>query len=169
MVHTRLDAVNEPLQEAAGYTKLKNGDVVPAPAFNASCRIPAGGLVSTAEDVGRFAIALQSGRLLPPRIVRQMEANQVTPEIINPEIINRTLAGMEAPPGFKPPGMGYGFAIEIVNGETRPYHGGNQPGATGMLYLIPDRSESIVILTNLDGQGDEVTELARKIAAATAK
>ena len=160
MRHTRLDRIIPVPPQAVGYTTLKNGKVGPAPPLDSSCRIPAGGLISTAEDIGKFAIALQDGRLVSRAFVGQMETSQVTRAIIE-----RTLRGMQVPAGFKPPGMGYGFATEIVGGEKRAYHGGNQPGATAMLYIIPDRSESVVILTNLDGQGEALTELARKIAA----
>jgi CubicO group peptidase (beta-lactamase class C family) len=160
MRHTRLDRTVAVAPQAVGYTTLKNGKVAPAPVLDSSCRIPAGGIISTAEDIARFAIALQDGRILERSYVRQMESSQVTKAIIE-----RTLSGMQVPPGFKPPGMGYGFATEIIDGEKRVYHGGNQPGATAMLYIVPDRSESVVILTNLDGQGEVLADLARKIVA----
>ena len=159
MRHTALDNRRIIPHRASGYTRTKAGELLNAPAVDLSCRIPAGGVVSTAEDLARFAIALDTGALLDAPSRAEMTRSHLTPDIIA-----RTLAGLQVPPGFQPPGMGFGWAIEPDGGAV--YHGGNQPGFTSMLCYVPSRHLSVAIMTNLDNVGDELTELARHLANA---
>jgi CubicO group peptidase (beta-lactamase class C family) len=158
MRHTVLDDPRIIPHRARGYTRTKGGELRNAPAVDLSCRVPAGGFVSTAEDLARFAIALDTGALLDAHWRAEMTRSHLTPDMIA-----RTLAGLQVPPGFRPPGMGFGWAIEPDGSAA--YHGGNQPGFTSMLYYLPSRHLSVSIMTNLDDVGDELTELARRLAA----
>ncbi|GLC24434.1 serine hydrolase domain-containing protein [Roseisolibacter agri] len=155
---TRLDDLAVVPHRARGYRRAEGQPLANAPPLDASCRVPAGGFVATAEDLVRFAMALDAGTLLDARSVREMTRSHLTPDIIA-----RTLAGLPVPPGYQPPGMGFGWAVEPDGRAV--YHGGNQPGFTSMLYHVPDRDLSVAVMTNLDGAGDALTELARRIAA----
>lgn len=147
---------------AAGYERTADGELRNAALLDTSCRIPAGGFVSTVEDLARFAIALEAGVLMKEASVREMMRSHLTRDIID-----RTLAGIQLPPGYVPPGMGFGWAVSPADDAV--YHGGNQPGATAMLYHVPVDGVSVVVMTNLAGIGDALTELAQQIAELSAR
>lgn len=160
MTATRLDNVTIIPHRARGYRRTgKDNMLVNAPPVDLSCRVPAGGFVSTSEDLVRFASALNAGELVSRQSVQEMMRSQ-----LSAEVVARTLAVLKAPAGFKPPGLGFGWAVEPDGSAV--YHGGNQPGFTSMLYDVPSKHLSVAIMTNLEGVGDELTELARGIAAA---
>ncbi len=119
--------------------------------LDSSYKIPGGGLVSTAEDMARFAIAVLDGRLVSSRTFETMSVNQKTRD------------------GHLT-GYGLGWYIdgregrEAVDGSV--YHGGVQPGFTSDLWLLPRRRLAIAILTNLEGGGRlGLATLANRIAA----
>ncbi|HEY0079586.1 MAG TPA: serine hydrolase domain-containing protein [Pyrinomonadaceae bacterium] len=106
--------------------------------MDSSYKIPGGGLVSTAEDLARFAIAAQNGVLIKPETFAEMSKNQ------------KTLDGRET-------GYGYGWYVGGSGGfSTDPgavWHGGVQPGFTSNLWILPKKRFALVILTNLEGGG----------------
>lgn len=144
---------------AGFYDRSDDGELRNAPLLDTTCRIPAGGFVSTVEHLARFMIALESGVLLEGTTVHDMMRSHLTRDMTE-----RTLAGIELPPGYEPPGMGFGWAISPGDGAVN--HGGNQPGATAMLYHLPADDVTVVLMTNLGGIGEALTVLAQKIAAA---
>src|SRR5262245_25456258 len=58
------------LNRARGYRNIP--EVINAPLHDTSIKAPAGGLVSTVEDLARFAIAVQEGRLVKKETLEQM-------------------------------------------------------------------------------------------------
>ena len=58
---------------ARQYEK-RNGNVVNAPYADLSGKWLGGGLISTVDDLARFAIALDQGKLLRPAALLQMQA-----------------------------------------------------------------------------------------------
>jgi CubicO group peptidase (beta-lactamase class C family) len=142
MQHTYVDDVYALIpNRARGYHPkvygVFDGNNRNAGLMDASYKIPGGGLVSTAEDLARFAIAVQSGVLIKQETFERMSTSQ------------KTRDGRET-------GYGYGW---FINGrEGRPadgsiWHGGVQPGFTSDLWIVPDRRFALVILTNLEGGG----------------
>ena len=89
---------------------------------------PAGGEVSTAQDMLRFVQALQSGKLLPPALFAQATS------------IQREFMGL----GF--------FATEYGPGiPARDFHwghGGNSDGICSDVRTYPNTGETIVVLSN---------------------
>lgn len=159
MRNTRIDDSGIIPNRGRGYIRSQDGTLRNAPALNTSCRVPAGGFVSTANDLARFVAALDAGALLDSVWVHEMTTSHLTPEMIA-----RTLEGLGAPPGFQPPGMGFGWAVEP--GGTGAFHGGNQPGFTSMLYYVPGERAAVAVMVNLEGGGDALTDFARRMLAA---
>ncbi len=91
---------------------------------------PAGGAISTAEDLLRFADALQRGRLVRPG----------------------TFRAMSLPRSGTPRGGRYGYAMEIAteSGCTIVGHGGGFPGVSTHLYIVLDSPYAVVALANID-------------------
>ena len=115
-----------------------NGNVRNAALMDSSYKIPGGGFVSTAEDLARFAIAVQTHLLIKPETFQQMTKNQ------------KTRDGTET-------GYGYGWYIDRREGG-RPddgsiWHGGVQQGFTSDLWLVPKKGFAVAVLTNLEGGG----------------
>ena len=100
-----------------------------AQAIDVSDRLPAGGLLSTVDDMARFAIAFQYGRLVSDSTRELMW----TPA--------RTSDG-------KPTRYGLGFGVGELDGQRKIAHSGSQEKARTLLVLLPERRLGIALMTN---------------------
>ena len=132
MTSTRTDDVlaiiahrSRPYTVAADHT-LHNSVFV-----DTSNKIPGGGLVSTADDLARFAIALESGRLLSSSTTQLMWTSQKTSD-------------------GKATGYGYGWGVHEENGVRTVGHTGGQQGCSSVLWMLPDRGFAVAIMANTD-------------------
>jgi len=132
---------------ARGYARDSTGAPRNAGLTNTSYKTPGGGLVSTAADVVRFAVAAQSGRLVRPATFAQMTTSA------------RTTDG-------KPIGYGLGWSIgQIPNAPPGMVsHTGGQQGTSTVVYLLPNERTAVAILTNLEGIGGPIEASANDIA-----
>ena len=140
MSHTQVDNVYDIIpNRARGYHprvygkfdgNLRNADLA-----DTSNKIPAGGLVSTVEDLANFAIAVQNGILIKKETFEQMSTPQKTRDG------KATLYGL----GW------YLDGVRNVNGLV--WHGGVQAGVTSQLFILPKERFALVIMTNLEGGG----------------
>jgi CubicO group peptidase (beta-lactamase class C family) len=123
---------------------VKAGDVVNAPLHDTSMKVPGGGLLSTAEDLVRFAVATLEAKLLKRDTVEQMWVDGKT-------------RGGEAT-GY---GLGWGVA-PAQEGIRRLSHSGNQIGASSGLVVLPEVSLAYAIMANLEDV--EIGPISRGIA-----
>lgn len=140
MSHTQADNVYDIIpNRARGYHprvygkfdgNLRNADL-----SDTSNKIPAGGLVSTVEDLANFAIAVQNGVLIKKETFEQMSTPQ------------KTRDGKETR-------YGLGWYLDGV-GDRKGlvWHGGVQAGVTNTLLILPKERFALVIMTNLEGGG----------------
>jgi CubicO group peptidase (beta-lactamase class C family) len=113
------------------YTKQTEG--APTPDWHEAehdIGSPAGGAISSAGDLVRFAEALRSGKLMS----------------------HPTFEEMRTPSDRAPHDYKYGFAMEIedVYSRTIVGHGGGFPGVSTHLYLVVDSPYTVVVLSNED-------------------
>ena len=157
MSHTQVDNVYDIIpNRARGYHprvygkfdgNLRNADL-----SDTSNKIPAGGLVSTVEDLANFAIAVQNGVLIKKETFEQMSTPQ------------KTRDGKETR-------YGLGWYLDgIGDRKGLVWHGGVQAGVTNELYILPKERFALVIMTNLEGGGylqletllNQITDIVRQ-------
>jgi len=142
MNRTQLDDVYAIIpNRARGYRKIQE-EVQNAPLHDTSIKVPGGGLVSTAEDLARFAIAVQSGLLVRKETLKQM--------LVHPKARD----GKES-------GYGFGWLSVEQDGQLRVFNDGSQAGTRTYLLLLPGERFAIALMTNLERASCE--ELVPKI------
>ncbi|HVX66792.1 MAG TPA: serine hydrolase domain-containing protein [Bryobacteraceae bacterium] len=133
MTATSVDDVFAVLpHRARGYRRTTNGDIANCGLFDASNKVPGGGLVSTPEDLVRFVIALEKGDLVSAATRTLMFTRA------------RTSAGEQVP-------YGLGWSVFERNGGLWVAHSGAQPGASTFLLAKPAGDVMVVVLANLEG------------------
>lgn len=129
---------------AQGYRKTRSGELQNSELADTSYKIPGGGFTSTVEDLARFAVTLQAGRLLRSETLNQAWTKQKTKD------------GKETD-------YGLGFAVSEYKGMKEVSHGGNQARVTTYLYMLPERGITVALMMNLERAGGRL-ELARQLA-----
>jgi CubicO group peptidase (beta-lactamase class C family) len=143
MTRTGLDDVFTIIpNRAAGYRTAFSGAIQNAPLHDTSIKIPAGGLVSTVEDMARFAVAVNSGQLVKQETLEKMWTKP------------KTRDGKES-------GYAIGFLVGEQNGQKRVFNDGSQAGTRTYLFMLPKEKFAVVLMTNLEKAWCE--ELAPKI------
>ena len=117
-------------------------------------KVPNGGLYSTAEDLGRFMMAMWGGTQRP---------------ILSPA--NRAEMMKLQTPGNARSGYGLGFQLAIAeNGQRIVSHGGSVAGYTAHIAFDPDARVGVVLLRNYAGGavnlGGRANALLRELVAA---
>jgi CubicO group peptidase (beta-lactamase class C family) len=133
-------------RRAAGYA-LVDGALRNAQHVDMSNRLPAGGYVTTVDDLARFEAALLDGTLVAPKTLQRMLAPSVLAD------------GTPVPYG-----LGWGMELEPWHDDTWAFHGGSSPGASGMVALMPRHRFGVAILANLEdlpGRNELVERITR--------
>ena len=147
MNQTGVDDVSRIIaNRARGYGKSRDGIIRNTGLSDTSNKIPAGGLVSTVEDISKFAIALRSGKVLSDATLAQMWTLQ------------KTRDGQAIP-------YALGWRVAERNGLKEVFHGGSAAGFSTFLYLLPEKSVVVVLMANLELLGQKQRDdLARHVA-----
>lgn len=133
--HTYLDQPSRiiPLR-ARNYTKSAGKPIENAPAVNQSNKWGGGGLLSTVEDLIKYASAYSSEKLARRDTIKKMFTSQKTSD-------------------GKPTAYGLGWAIASDQGKPRVEHSGGSMGATAILTIYPEQNLIIAALVNCDHYG----------------
>ena len=132
---------------ASGYILNDKGELINSRMVDMSNRLPAGGFITTSEDLVLFSVAVMENKLISKKTFEQM----LTPQ--------KTKAGQTV--GY---GLGWGlFPDEDWYGEKEAIHGGQSPGVSGMLYLLPNRRFAVAFQGNSENFSDR-SDLAANIA-----
>jgi len=143
MDRTRPDDLREIVaRRARGYQKRENGELGNAELADTSNKVPGGGFVSTAEDLARFAIALQKNVLLKKETFERMQ------------IPMKTSDGKDSPY--------FGWTISEKNGDRVLTHTGSQQGTSTALLMVPSRGFAVALISNTESVG--MGKLARELA-----
>ncbi len=133
MTHTRDDDALDVIPERArGYTKTRDGEVRRSRFRDVSENLPAGGHVSTAADLVRFALAFHNDALVSAESRARMTA---------------------PPPGSEQAESYYGFgigvsAVEQLEGATMLAHSGGQDETRTFLALLPSAGLAVALMSN---------------------
>lgn len=114
------------------YHKDKSGVVQNAGVLDSSYKIPGGGLISSADDMARFEMAIMANKLLKPATREVMWTAQ------------------KAADGSQN-GYALGWGTQKKYGLALVEHTGGQQGTSTSMILVPERRAGIVVLANIDG------------------
>jgi serine beta-lactamase-like protein LACTB len=140
----------------SGYSRGPNNITVRASFRDVSENLPAGGYLSTAEDLARFAMAFHSLKLVAAttrdRMVERPKLNDGTP----------------SPSLFGPAYYGMGIMVDPTDTQPAWFHTGGQSGFSSLLFLFPRNGVVVAIMTNMDNSAVDAS-LARKIGEIAAR
>lgn len=149
MTHTRLDDAREIIpHRVSGYVLDHTGVRRNSVHDDMSNRIPAGGFVSTAEDLVHFGTSVIDGTLISDSARRVMFS------------VPNGASGQPPEEG----GYALGWAVSDWYGVQEVMHGGGTPQVCALLYLLPERRFVVAFMMNLEAvpdRGDLAGDLAK--------
>jgi CubicO group peptidase (beta-lactamase class C family) len=116
---------------AGGYVRLGGDTIINA--LNYVALRPSGAFLSTIEDMMKWELLIQNGKILSRDSWEQMWED--TTKTGNSD------AGV-------PLNYGYGWYVSTYKNRKAVYHGGVLPGFRAMYYRFPEEKTAIVVLTN---------------------
>lgn len=139
---------------AQGYS-IDKGKLVNAAPLGMTQPFAAGSLISTAEELIEWEMALTSGKVVSAESFEMM----ITPTVLN---------------DGKPQPYGFGIAIDSEAQPKRVWHNGGINGFNSMLLWLPDEKVFIAVLSNgepvsSDRVGDEIVYAALGVEKPVAK
>ena len=147
MVSTFAERAEDVVSERAGlYRRGAKGVLLNEKYVDLTNKIPSGGLLTTATDMARFAIAYMDGNLLS----RELMTKAYSPVKLSDGSLSYY-------------GMGWDTnKVDELNRGREMYHVGVTPGVTGIMYLYPETKGAVIVFANLYNVSD-VEILAQSI------
>jgi CubicO group peptidase (beta-lactamase class C family) len=134
------------------------------PQFNGDNIGPAGAIMSNAVDMAQWLrFQLNDGQVAGKRLVNSAAFREThTPQIVIPGGMG---SGRGGAPDTLPPAThfhtyGMGWMVEDYRGQYTWQHGGNTPGMTTAVGVMPDKHFGVVVLSNM--QSAQLPELLRQ-------
>jgi len=153
MKYSRADNSADPVPfEAQFYKKTEDGTVIKAPFISNSHRIPGGGMLSTAEDLVRFACAVSNKTIVSQKTLMEMW----TPQKMRTGRLPGTVRGDI----FMAHALGW-LVFRDKNDRQVIRYGGTQAGTRALLYMLPEIKWAVTIMCNLEAA--DVDTLAARI------
>ena len=118
-------------RRARGYTRRPDEPLRSSAFVDLSGRYPGDGMVSTVEDLARFAAGFNLGKILDPSLVQVMTT------------AHRTSAGESTK-------YGLGCFVRELEGRKIIGHAGVVPQAAAFLLIIPADDLAVVLIANLE-------------------
>ena len=131
------------------YRKTDSGTVQNADFLDSSYKIPGGGLISSAEDIARFEVAILNDKLIK-RATRDLMWTPLKPSDGSKDTY----------------GLGWGVVDE--DGVAVVGHTGGQQGTSTAFYIAPAQRAGVVVLTNMQdvNSGDLGVEILKIVVGA---
>jgi CubicO group peptidase (beta-lactamase class C family) len=145
----RVDDINEIIfNRAQGYRRTRTGELRNSDLADNSYKLPGGGLVSTVEDLAKFAIAVHTDKLLKKETAERMFTSQ------------KTRDGKET-------NYGLGWSVQVQNGQRIVGHSGAQQRVSTYLHMIPARNFAVALMVNVEDTrlrtlAERITEIVLK-------
>ena len=137
---TRVDSVADIIpNRAQGYRRTEGGELRNSPLADNSYKVPGGGFVSTAEDLAKFAVAVETYKLLKRETTEQMFTSQKTKD------------GKETR-------YGLGWGVGTHAGTRAIGHSGAQQRVSTILNMLPDRGLAVAVLANVEENINDLLE-----------
>ncbi len=116
---------------ARGYRKRPDGRLENCGLADTSNKIAGGGMISTAEDLVKFALAVREGILLQPQTVERMLAPQKLPD------------GSQS---------NYGLGWNLIDTKWGKVvgHSGGQQGVSTLMLMHPQTGAGVAVMCNLE-------------------
>lgn len=116
---------------AGGYVRIEKDSIINA--LNYVALRPSGAFLSTIEDMMKWEMLIQSGKILSRDNWEKMWEDT-------------TKTGGND--GGVPFDYGYGWYVSTYKNRKVVYHGGSLPGFRATYYRLPDERTAVVVLTN---------------------
>jgi CubicO group peptidase (beta-lactamase class C family) len=127
--------------QAVGYDAPKHGRWKKADVQNGSAMYAAAGMVSTAQDMATYMMALLSGRFLDPATSALLWTSKPTPQY------------RAHPPYTATRGLGWDTVMHTISGRTVVSKSGQVPGYSSELILYPSSDSGIFVSINTNYHG----------------
>lgn len=102
--------------------------------------LPAGGLLSSSEDMARYLIAhLNGGRYGKAQVLSSAGIDELHRGVAEQQVMGTSVAT-----------YGMGWFVNTVGGTRLVSHGGNVPDFSSFMGLLPEQKKGFVLLTNAD-------------------
>jgi len=127
----------------------------PNMAFSLSS-LPAGGLISTSEDIARYLIAhLNGGRYGETQVLSRAGIDELHRGVAEQRVMGTSVAA-----------YGMGWFVNKIGRTTFVSHAGNVPDFSAFMGLLPEQKKGVVLLVNADhGVPFVVMEVGEGVAA----